>query len=122
MRKPLILLLVTPLFLVSACTVTGNTPTSRTTAREAGLSDRQYSTIYDAFSTYDINHDGYIDQIEFQRFQQDPEIIRLRDEIQQSSQSTPLLFEEIDENDDNVITLEEMTRIIQPHLPLNDTK
>ncbi|WP_455203097.1 EF-hand domain-containing protein, partial [Kaarinaea lacus] len=72
-----------------------------------GIADAKYASIYDAFSTHDTNGDGYIDQHEFFQFQQDPQIVQLRQRIPDLSHSIPLLFEEVDENGDDKISLDE---------------
>lgn len=79
--------------------------------------DSKYATVYDAFSTHDTNTDGYLDRHEFHQFQQDPEIIKFRHRIPETSTTVPLLFEEIDENTDNKISLQEMTRIAEDYIP-----
>lgn len=73
-----------------------------------------YTTIYDAFSTHDTNADGYIDDHEFVQFQTDPEIVRIRKSIPELDSEGPLLFVEIDENEDGLINIREMTTITQP--------
>ena len=76
-----------------------------------------YSTIHDAFTRYDTNGDGYLDRHEYSQLQQDPEIQRIRKAIVEIVESGPYLFEEIDENGDEQISLEELTRMIQPLQP-----
>ena len=78
---------------------------------------QNYLTIHDAFARHDTNGDGFLDQHEHTQLQNDPEISRVRKSIAELSKTGPLLFEEIDENDDGLITLNELTVIIQPLLP-----
>ena len=78
---------------------------------------QHYLTINDAFSRHDTNGDGFLDQHEFDQLQGDPEIIRVRKSIAEIAESGPMLFTEIDENDDGFISLNELTIAIQPLLP-----
>ena len=78
---------------------------------------QHYMTVNDAFSRHDTNGDGFLDRHEFDQLQRDPEIVRLRQSIAELAKSGPLLFEEIDENDDGKISLNELTIIIQPLIP-----
>ena len=75
---------------------------------------QNYSTISDAFSRYDTNGDGYLDEHEFSQLQSDPVIIRIRKATPELEKSGPLLFVEVDENGDGLISLNELTVIIQP--------
>lgn len=77
-----------------------------------------YTTIYDAFSRHDTNGDGYLDRHEYTQLQGDAEILRVQKAIEVIVKSGPLLFEEIDENEDELISLNELTIMIQPLLPV----
>ena len=79
--------------------------------------NQNYLTIHNAFTQHDTNADGYLDQHEYNQLQTDPEILRVRQSIAEIVTSGPLLFTEIDENEDGLITLNELTVIIQPLLP-----
>lgn len=78
---------------------------------------QHYLTIHDAFSRHDTNGDGYLDRHEFDQLQLDPVIVRVRAAIAEIAESGPLMFEEIDEDEDEFITLNELTVMIQPLLP-----
>ena len=78
--------------------------------------DLHYLTVSAAFSSYDNNGDGFLDRHEFSQLQQDPQIAAMRNSIPEL-RGTPLLYEEIDENEDERITLEELTIISQPLIP-----
>ncbi len=80
-------------------------------------SKSKYTTIYDVFSRYDTNSDNFLDRHEFHQFQQDPEIIAFREKIPESARTIPLLFEEIDENGDERISLDEITVIAEGYVP-----
>jgi hypothetical protein len=73
----------------------------------------KYSTVYDVFSRYDTNSDNLLDRHEFSQFQLDPEIIAFRERIPEASRTIPLLFEEIDEDSDERISLDEITVIAE---------
>ena len=60
--------------------------------------------------------DGYLDQIEFTQMQDDPAIVKIRKLIKEVKE-TPLLFNEVDENGDEKISLEELTRTVTPLIP-----
>ncbi|KPJ93796.1 MAG: hypothetical protein AMJ53_06525 [Gammaproteobacteria bacterium SG8_11] len=77
----------------------------------------EYTTIYDVFSRYDTNTDNFLDQHEFHQFQQDPEIIAFRERIPEAARTIPLLFEEIDEDGDDRISLDEITVIAEGYIP-----
>lgn len=79
---------------------------------------KNYGNIHDVFSTYDNDGNGYLDQQEFFQLQNDPFIIKSRQKIPEMQRS-PLIFEEIDENGDNQLSLEELTATIFPILPIN---
>lgn len=76
-----------------------------------------YLTIHEAFTRHDTNGDGYLDRHEFDQLQVDPAIVSVRKTIAEIAKSGPLMFEEIDEDEDEFITLNELTVIIQPLLP-----
>lgn len=78
---------------------------------------QNYLTIHDAFTRHDTNADGYLDRHEYAQLQTDPEIMRVRAAIVDIVESGPLIFEEIDENEDELITVNELTVIVQPILP-----
>lgn len=78
---------------------------------------QHYLTIHDAFSRHDTNADGYLDRHEYAQLQQDPEILRVRRAITEMVESGPYMFEEVDENGDGLISLTELTVIIQPLIP-----
>ena len=80
-------------------------------------SDAKYATVYDVFSRHDTNSDGYLDRHEFLQFQQDPEISKIRTRIAENGHANPLLFEEIDEDHDERISLNEMTVIAESYIP-----
>lgn len=80
-----------------------------------GHNTKRYSNIHDAFSMHDTNNDGYLDRQEFTQLQQDPEIIKLRKKIPEV-RNMPFLFEEIDENGDDRISMQEMVIAI-PRAP-----
>jgi hypothetical protein len=83
-------------------------------------SNPKYSTIYDAFSRYDTNSDNLLDRHEFSQFQLDPEVVALRERIPEASRTIPLLFEEIDEDGDERISLDEITVIAEGSIPKID--
>jgi len=76
-----------------------------------------YLTINEAFTRHDTNGDGYLDQHEYDQLQTDPAILQVRKAIADFVESGPLLFSEIDENSDNLISLTELTVAILPLLP-----
>jgi len=76
-----------------------------------------YLTINDAFTRHDTNGDGYLDQHEYDQLQTDPAILSVRKAMAEMVESGPLLFAEIDENDDGYISLHELTVAILPLLP-----
>ena len=78
---------------------------------------QHYLTIHDAFSRHDTNADGFLDPHEYDQLQVDPEILRVRKAIAEIVESGPMLFTEIDENDDGFISLNELTMTIQPLIP-----
>ncbi|WP_455376474.1 hypothetical protein [Kaarinaea lacus] len=78
---------------------------------------QHYLTIHDAFSRHDTNADGFLDPHEYDQLQVDPEILRVRKAIAEIVESGPMLFTEIDENDDGYISLNELTMTIQPLIP-----
>lgn len=78
---------------------------------------QHYLTISDAFTRHDTNADSFLDRHEFAQLQVDPAIDRVRAAIAEIVESGPLMFEEIDEDEDELITLNELTIIIQPLLP-----
>ena len=78
---------------------------------------QHYLTIHDAFSRHDTNADGFLDPHEYDQLQVDPEILRVRKAIAEIVESGPMLFTEIDENDDGYISLNELTMTIQPLTP-----
>lgn len=80
----------------------------------------KYSTIYDAFSRYDTNSDNLLDRHEFSQFQLDPEVVALRERIPEASRTIPLLFEDIDEDGDERISLDEITVIAEGSIPKID--
>lgn len=80
--------------------------------------NQHYLTIYDAFSRHDTNGDGFLDRHEYDQLQADPVIVRVRAAIAEIVESGPLMFEEIDENEDELITLTELTVMIQPLIPV----
>jgi hypothetical protein len=80
-------------------------------------SDSKYTTIYDVFSRYDTNSNNFLDRHEFHQFQQDPEIIAFRERIPEAARTIPLLFDEIDEDDDERISLDEITVIAEGYIP-----
>lgn len=77
----------------------------------------EYTTIYDVFSRFDTNSDNLLDRHEFHQFQQDPKIIAFRERIPEASRTIPLLFDEIDENGDERISLDEITVIAEGYIP-----
>ena len=79
--------------------------------------NQHYLTIHDAFSRHDTNGDGFLDRHEYAQLQQDPAIVRVRRAIAEIVDSGPFMFDEIDENGDEQISLTELTVIIQPLLP-----
>lgn len=79
---------------------------------------QHYLTIHDAFARHDTNGDGYLDRHEYDQLQVDPEIVRVRAAIAEIVESGPLMFEEIDENEDGFISMTELTVMIQPLLPV----
>jgi len=78
---------------------------------------QHYLTINDAFSRHDTNGDGFLDQHEFAQFQSDPNIVEMRSKIPELASSGPMLFEEIDENDDGRLSFTELEVIAQPLMP-----
>ncbi|MDH5328072.1 MAG: EF-hand domain-containing protein [Gammaproteobacteria bacterium] len=64
-----------------------------------------FDTIWNALATHDSNADGYIDSHEFNRFSKDPEVLAKVPENQQ------LIFEDIDENGDGLISQSELTTL-----------
>lgn len=83
-----------------------------------GAGEKSYANIHDVFSAYDNDGNGYLDPQEYFQLQNDPFIVKSRQKIPEMQRS-PLIFEEIDENMDNQISLEELTAIIFPVLPMN---
>ena len=78
---------------------------------------QRYLTIHDAFSRHDTNGDGFLDQHEYDQLQTDPEILRVRKAISELVESGPMLFAEVDENEDGFVSLQELTITIQPLIP-----
>jgi Ca2+-binding EF-hand superfamily protein len=98
-------------FFVASC---AQTPPPKV---EIETSSPTYTTIYDAFSRYDTNSDNLLDRHEFHQFQQDPEIVAFRERIPEAARSRPLLFDEIDEDGDERISLNEITVIAEGSIP-----
>ena len=90
---------------------------SSPTKAKQELTSPTYTTIYDVFSRYDTNTDSFLDRHEFHQFQQDPDIIAFRERIPEAARTIPLLFEEIDEDDDERISLDEITVIAEGYIP-----
>lgn len=80
--------------------------------------EKSYANIHEAFTVHDTDGNGYLDQQEFIQLQNDPIIVRSRQMIPEMRDNPPL-FDEIDENRDNQISLEELTAVIFPILPIN---
>ena len=78
-----------------------------------------YQTIYDAFSRYDTNGDGFLDEHEFNQLQSDPKITAIRNSIPELANSPPMLFNEVDEDGDGRISVNELTVITQPFVQKN---
>jgi len=78
---------------------------------------QHFLTIRDAFTRHDTNFDGFLDAHEFTQFQNDPNIVSMRSKIPELANSGPMLFEEIDENGDGLISDNEIQIIAQPLLP-----
>ena len=78
---------------------------------------QHFSTIRDAFTSHDTNNDGFLDVHEFAQFQNDPNIVSMRRKVPELANSGPMLFEEIDENGDGLISDNEIQVIAQPLLP-----
>ncbi|WP_455200055.1 hypothetical protein [Kaarinaea lacus] len=78
---------------------------------------QHFLTIRDAFNRHDTNFDGFLDVHEFAQFQTDPNIVTMRSKIPELADSGPMLFEEIDENGDGLISDNEIQVIAQPLLP-----
>ena len=78
---------------------------------------QHYLTVRDAFTRHDTNFDGFLDEHEFAQFQTDPNIISVRQKISELAHSGPMLFAEIDENGDGLISDNEIQVIVQPMLP-----
>lgn len=78
---------------------------------------QHFLTIRDAFTRHDTNFDGFLDEHEFAQFQTDPNIVSMRSKIPELADSGPMLFEEIDENGDGLISDNEIQVIAQPLLP-----
>jgi Ca2+-binding EF-hand superfamily protein len=83
---------------------------------EPGQKNKNHITVYESFSMYDTDNNGYLDRQEFHRLQLDPEIVRLRQRIPVVRDS-PFLFEEVDESGDERISQEELMMIVFPHIP-----
>ncbi len=77
----------------------------------------KYTTLYDVFSRYDTNSDSHLDQHEFHQFQLDPDIAAIREKIPQASRTLPMLFDDIDEDNDERISLDEITVIAEGYIP-----
>ena len=75
-----------------------------------------YQTIYDAFSRYDTNGDGFLDEHEFTQLQLDPKITAIRNSIPELANAPPMLFNEVDEDGDGRISVNELTVITQPYV------
>lgn len=88
--------------------------------RPIDRNNSKYSTLYDAFSRYDTNSDNLLDRHEFSQFQLDPEVIAFRERIPEASRTIPMLFEEIDEDGDERISLDEITVIAEGYIPKID--
>ena len=78
---------------------------------------QHFLTIRDAFTRHDTNFDGFLDVHEFAQFQTDPNIVAMRSKIPELADSGPMLFEEIDENGDGLISDNEIQIIAQPLMP-----
>ena len=78
---------------------------------------QRYLTIHDAFSRHDTNGDGFLDPHEYDQLQTDPEIMRVRKAISELVESGPMLFAEVDENEDGFVSLQELTITILPLIP-----
>jgi len=76
-----------------------------------------YQTIYDAFTRHDTNFDGFLDEHEFAQLQSDPNIVSMRERIAVLAATGPLMFNEVDENNDGKISETEITVISQPLIP-----
>jgi Ca2+-binding EF-hand superfamily protein len=79
--------------------------------------DERYLNVRDAFTRHDTNFDGFLDQHEFAQFQSDANIVEMRSKIPELASSGPMLFEEIDENDDGRLSFTEVEVIAQPLMP-----
>ena len=108
---PALLSLVLPVLITASCAETSK-PTP-----DIKQGNPEYTTLYDVFSRYDTNSDNLLDRHEFFQFQQDPEIIAFRERIPEAARTIPLLFEEIDEDDDERISLDEITVIAEGYIP-----
>ena len=95
---------------ITAC---GSSPPAASATNQVDMHDPKYTTIYDAFSRYDTNSDSLLDKYEFTQFQLDPAVIAFRAKIPEAQRTIPLLFEEIDENGDERLSLEEITIIAE---------
>jgi Ca2+-binding EF-hand superfamily protein len=103
--------------LLTACASSAPTPEKSKEKSKMDRNNPQYTTVYDAFSRYDTNTDMFLDRHEFYQFQQDPEIIAFRERIPEAARTIPMLFEEIDENGDDRISLDEITVIAEGYIP-----
>lgn len=112
----LVLLLVSMSLLISACASKRSVEIGDPTL-SSPEEHHHYLTIHEAFTRHDTNGDGYLDRHEFDQLQVDSAIVQVRAAIAEIVESGPLMFEEIDEDEDEFITLNELTVIIQPLLP-----
>ena len=97
-------------FIIAAC---GSSPSVPPDSSGVDRDNPKYITIYDVFSRYDTNTDSFLDRHEFNQFQLDPAIIAFRKKIPESTRTIPFLFEEIDEDGDERISLTEITVIAE---------
>ena len=114
MRRIDLIRLLSVMLTVVAITNCAQTPPAK---KEVKRASPEYTTIYDVFSRYDTNSDNLLDRHEFYQFQLDPEIIAFRERIPEAARTIPMLFEEIDEDDDDRISLDEITVIAEGYIP-----
>lgn len=116
-KNALWLLLILPLLALCGACASNHSTEIGDPSLSSPEQNVHYSTIYDAFSRYDTNADGYLDEHEFAQLQQDPKIVAIRASIPELAGQPPMLFNEVDEDGDGNISLNELTVIAQPLLP-----
>ena len=117
LKKAIEILSVTALIIVAGACASKKTVEIGDPSLPSPGENVHYTTIYDAFSRYDTNGDGYLDEHEFAQLQTDPKIIAIRRSIPELASQGPMLFNEVDEDGDGYISLNELTVISQPLLP-----